>query len=73
MDDDFILGYLEELARRIGLKTAVPSHYECFVRRNYDPVAWAAALGEGPPARLIIPYNGFCLYSASGNWVRCGY
>jgi L-ascorbate metabolism protein UlaG (beta-lactamase superfamily) len=60
-------------ARRIGLTTAVPSHYECFVKRNYDPVAWAGAFGDGPPARLIIPYNGFCLYSAPGNWVRCGY
>jgi L-ascorbate metabolism protein UlaG (beta-lactamase superfamily) len=61
------------IARRIGLKAAMPAHYECFVKRTYDPVAWAAAFGDGTPLRVIIPYNGFCLYSASGNWVRCGY
>jgi len=60
-------------ARRIGLKAAIPAHYECFVKRNYDPVVWAAAFGDGAPLRIIIPYNGFCLYSAAGNWVRCGY
>lgn len=61
------------IARRIGLKAAIPSHYECFVKRTYDPFAWAAALDGGVPLKIIIPYNGFCLYSAEGNWVRCGY
>ena len=61
-----------KLARRLGLKAAIPAHYETFVKRTYDPVAWAGALGAGL-LKIIIPYNGFCLYSASGNWVRCGY
>jgi L-ascorbate metabolism protein UlaG (beta-lactamase superfamily) len=61
-----------KIARLIGLKAALPSHYGCFVKRDYDPAAWAEAFGPGVPLRIIIPYNGFCLYSASGNWVRFG-
>ncbi len=62
-----------KIARRLALKAAIPAHYECFVKRNYDPAAWAAALGGGLPLKIIIPYNGYCVYSAVGNWVRCGY
>ena len=47
-------------ARRLGLKTAVPSHYACFVRRTYDPHAWAAHLEDVTP--LIIPYDGSVVY-----------
>jgi L-ascorbate metabolism protein UlaG (beta-lactamase superfamily) len=62
-----------QTARLVGLKAAIPSHYECFVKRTYDPVAWAGAFADAAPQRIILPYNGYCLYSASGNWVRCGY
>ncbi len=61
------------IARLIGLKAAIPAHYECFVKRTYDPYAWAAAFEDGAPLKLILPYNGFCLFSAGNNWVRWGY
>ena len=32
------------LASRIGLATAAPSHYQCFVTRTYDPADFAARL-----------------------------
>jgi len=51
-----------KMARRIGLQTAVPSHYACFVKRNYDPHAWASHFGPGDPQTLIIPYNDGILY-----------
>ncbi len=52
------------LARKIGLKTAVPSHYQCFVRRDYDPQEFIRALhGAGGVQGLIIAYNQSVLYS----------
>jgi L-ascorbate metabolism protein UlaG (beta-lactamase superfamily) len=46
-----------KLAQRVGLKIAFPSHYDCFVKRTYDPVAWADAFqGSGIEAR-VIGYN----------------
>lgn len=44
-------------AVRIGLKTAVPSHYACFVKRNYDPDEWASGFPADGPEPLIIPRN----------------
>ncbi len=51
------------MARKIGLLTAVPSHYQCFVKRTYDPAEWDAAFGDGGPERLIIPYNSSVVYT----------
>lgn len=51
------------MALRIGLKAAVPAHYNCFVKRNYDPVDWSAAFPEDGPRRLIIPYGGWVEYT----------
>lgn len=51
------------MARKIGLLTAVPSHYQCFVKRNYDPAEWDAAFGAEGPDRLIIPYNSSVVYT----------
>ncbi|GIX05721.1 MAG: hypothetical protein KatS3mg115_0124 [Candidatus Poribacteria bacterium] len=51
-----------QMARRIGLKHAVPAHYDCFVRRNYDPQEWAAYFGPEDPQPLIIPRNTTILY-----------
>lgn len=45
------------MAQRIGLNVAVPAHYECFVKRNYDPQAWAAHFPANGPKPLIIPHN----------------
>ncbi len=45
------------MAQRIGLKVAFPSHYDCFVKRTYDPAEWAAHFrGTGIEAR-IMGYN----------------
>lgn len=50
------------MAKAIGLKTAIPAHYQCFVKRNYDPDEWADAFeGSGVKTR-IIPYNTWVLY-----------
>jgi L-ascorbate 6-phosphate lactonase len=51
-----------KIAQKIGLKTAVPSHYQCFVKRNYDPQAWVAAFPLDGPELLIIPYNRYVIY-----------
>lgn len=53
-----------EMAVKLGLKTVVPAHYECFVKRTYDPEAWAAQFAEKGPTPLIIPYNDNILYPA---------
>ena len=50
------------MAQAVGIKTAIPSHYQCFVKRNYDPVQWAACFeGTGIETR-IIPYNTWIVY-----------
>jgi hypothetical protein len=45
------------MAQRIGLAVAVPAHYQCFVKRNYDPLAWAAHFTAGAPQTLILAHN----------------
>jgi L-ascorbate metabolism protein UlaG (beta-lactamase superfamily) len=50
------------IAQKLGLKTAVPSHYDCFAQRTYDPQAWAALFPPGGPKPLIIPWNSHILY-----------
>ena len=52
-----------KMASALQLKAAVPAHYSCFVRRNYDPADWAAHLSDVEP--LVIPYNQSLVYSAS--------
>ena len=44
-------------AAAVGLKTAVPSHYSCFVTRDYDPGEWATHVAGAGVEPLIIPYN----------------
>jgi L-ascorbate 6-phosphate lactonase len=51
-----------KVAEKVGLKTAAPSHYQCFVKRNYDPQAWVAAFPLDGPELLIIPYNHAVVY-----------
>ncbi|MEW6750286.1 MAG: MBL fold metallo-hydrolase [Candidatus Latescibacterota bacterium] len=48
------------MARKLGLKTASPAHYECFVTRTFDPHEWARQLVGVAP--LIIPYNQSVVY-----------
>jgi L-ascorbate metabolism protein UlaG (beta-lactamase superfamily) len=49
-------------AQGIGLKHAVPSHYACFVKRDYDPHEWAAQFPDDGPEPLIIPRNSHIIY-----------
>lgn len=51
-----------KMAKRIGLKTAVPAHYSCFVKRDYDPKKWADAFPSDGPKPLIIPSNSHIIY-----------
>ncbi len=51
-----------KMAQKIGLKTAVPAHYECFTKRDYDPQEWAAAFPDDGPDTLIIPFKGSVIY-----------
>ena len=50
------------LALKLGLKTAVSSHYACFAKRTYDPRAWAALFPAEGPKPLIIPWNTHVIY-----------
>jgi len=50
------------LAQKIGLKSAVPAHYECFAKRTYDPAQWAALFPAEGPQPLIIPWNSHIVY-----------
>jgi L-ascorbate metabolism protein UlaG (beta-lactamase superfamily) len=52
-----------KMATKLGLKTAVPAHYQCFVKRNYDPQEWASHLPADGPQPLIIPYNEAVIYT----------
>ena len=54
-----------KMAEKIGLKHAVPAHYQCFVKRNYDPKEWAAHFFEGGPKPLIIPHNSHIIYTGA--------
>ena len=44
-----------------SLKTVVPTHFGCFVKRDYDPKAWAKHLPSGV-SPLLIPYNQSVVY-----------
>ena len=59
------------MAERIGLKIAIPSHYGCFVKRTYDPYAWAESFPRLLPERVIIPYRGTVVISVARGW--CGF
>lgn len=51
-----------KMAEKLGLRTAVPAHYECFSKRDFDPKLWSAAFPENGPKTLIIPYMGSVIY-----------
>lgn len=52
-----------KIATRLGLTHAVPAHYQCFVKRNYNPQEWATHLAADGPQPLIIPYNEAIVYA----------
>jgi L-ascorbate metabolism protein UlaG (beta-lactamase superfamily) len=49
------------IAGALNLQAAIPAHYGCFVKRDYDPQAWASHL-PASVSPLIIPYNQSVLY-----------
>lgn len=49
-------------AVEIGLRTAIPAHYQCFVKRNYDPADWASHFPSNGPETLIVGYNESVVY-----------
>ena len=51
------------MSERIGLETAVPGHYACFVKRDYDPQSWASHFVKTSVATRITPRNTSFLYS----------
>jgi L-ascorbate metabolism protein UlaG (beta-lactamase superfamily) len=51
------------MAKRIGLKTVVPAHRSCFVKRDYDPKEWAAKFSPDGPRPFIIPWNSHTIYA----------
>jgi len=51
-----------KMAMKLGLKAAVPAHYDLFVKRTYDPKEWAALYPPDGPRPIIIPYNGSIIY-----------
>jgi len=59
----FIEGSIE-MAKRIELKTVVPAHYSCFVKRDFDPKKWAEQFPSDGPKPLIIPPNSHIIYNS---------
>ena len=51
-------------AASLGLKAAVPAHYGCFVKRDYDPREWASHLSDTTEP-LIVAYNQSVVYTPS--------
>lgn len=52
-----------KMAARIGLSHAFPSHLECFVKRTYDPHAWAGLFPAEGAKPIIIPRNSHFIYA----------
>ena len=50
------------MAAHIGLKDAVPAHYDCFVERTYDPRDWARAVAGTGVTPIILPYDSSIVY-----------
>lgn len=46
------------------VRAAGPSHYSCFVTRDYDPREWATHVSDAGTEPLIIPYNQSIVYHA---------
>ena len=45
------------LAERCGLQIAFPSHYQCFVKRTFDPERWKQHFGDSSIDARSIGYN----------------
>lgn len=51
-----------KIAKSLGLKAAVPAHYDCFATRTYDPQAWAAQMPGDGATPVVMKYNETMLY-----------
>ena len=51
-----------KMAVKLGLKSVVPAHYGCFVKRTFDPQVWASGFPKPGPKPVIIPYNEAIIY-----------
>jgi len=58
----FIDGSIK-MAQRIGLKSVVPAHYSCFVKRDFDPQKWADQFPAEGVKPLIIQPNSHIIYT----------
>lgn len=52
-----------KMARQAGVGYAVPVHRACFVKRDYDPQAWASHFGPTDPKPVIVPHNSHFLFT----------
>ncbi len=50
------------LAVAIGARVAIPTHYDCFAKRTFDPAGFVQTLNNTPARPEIIPYCGCYLY-----------
>ena len=51
------------MAQLVGAQVAIPSHYDCFTHRTFDPGDFAAAFGSAGTAQpVIIGYRGTYVY-----------
>ena len=50
------------MAIRCRVSTVCPSHYGCFVARNYDPTVWAKRFPAHGPSTHIIPRNDYAVF-----------
>jgi L-ascorbate metabolism protein UlaG (beta-lactamase superfamily) len=51
-----------KMAVKLGLKSALPAHYGCFVKRTFDPQIWASGFPKPGPEPIILPYNTALIY-----------
>jgi L-ascorbate metabolism protein UlaG (beta-lactamase superfamily) len=59
------------VARQLGCRIVIPSHYQCFVQRTYDPSELASFFNRpSDPRPLIIPYNQHVILTLEGAFVR---
>jgi len=51
------------LARRIGARVAIPWHYRCFVKRDFDPQGFVAQFRPGEATKpVVIEFCGYYIY-----------
>ena len=55
-----------ELARRVGASVAIPSHYNCFAKRTWDPAGFASQFRPGDATQaVVIPFCGMHVHGGA--------